>query len=81
MERSFEALEGVAERICADLEEPSPIQLTLEEEAAFRVATDCWIYEGELDVDSENPRVRDHDHITGAYRGAAHNNCNLMLKT
>ena len=25
-------------------------------------------------------RVRDHCHITGNYRGAAHRNCNLKLK-
>jgi len=24
--------------------------------------------------------VRDHDHITGKYRGAAHNECNFKLK-
>ncbi|GFW42907.1 uncharacterized protein TNCV_734401 [Trichonephila clavipes] len=32
----------------------------------------------------ENPlngdAVRDHDHLTGAYRGAAHNRCNLNFK-
>ena len=26
-------------------------------------------------------RVRDHCHVTGAYRGAAHNSCNLKAKT
>jgi hypothetical protein len=25
----------------------------------------------------ENYKVRDHDHLTGLYRGAAHRNCNL----
>lgn len=25
-------------------------------------------------------KVRDHDHITGSYRSAAHNSCNLRLK-
>ena len=25
-------------------------------------------------------KVRDHSHITGEYKGAAHNNCNLKLK-
>ena len=27
-----------------------------------------------------NDRVRDHDHLTGKYRGAAHNECNLNFK-
>ena len=25
-------------------------------------------------------KVRDHDHIAGKYRGAAHSNCNINLK-
>lgn len=25
-------------------------------------------------------RVRDHDHVTGKYRGSAHKNCNLRFR-
>ena len=39
-------------------------------------ATVCHICEGELGTD----RVRDHCHLTGKFRGAAHNNCNLSYK-
>src|SRR5688572_24293129 len=39
-------------------------------------ATVCHICEGELGDD----RVRDHCHLTGKYRGAAHNSCNLSYK-
>ena len=28
---------------------------------------------------SKNPKVRDHCHYTGLYRGPAHRNCNLMF--
>ena len=28
----------------------------------------------------KNPKVRDHCHYTGRYRGAAHSNCNLQYK-
>ena len=28
-------------------------------------------------LDSDDKAVRDHDHLTGLYRGAAHNRCNL----
>ena len=33
----------------------------------------CWLCENPLGEDT----VRDHDHLTGKYRGAAHNRCNL----
>ncbi len=43
---------------------------------AFTDATDCYICHEALNDD----RVRDHCHITGKYRGAAHNACNLKLR-
>ena len=42
----------------------------------FNNATDCWICKGELGPD----KVRDHCHLTGRYRGAAHNQCNLKYR-
>ena len=42
----------------------------------FNNATNCWICKGELGPD----KVRDHCHLTGRYRGAAHNQCNLKYR-
>ena len=42
----------------------------------FREATVCHICEELLNGD----KVRDHCHLTGKYRGAAHNQCNLDYK-
>ena len=42
----------------------------------FEEATDCYICDLPLGAD----RVRDHDHLTGEYRGAAHNECNLKFR-
>ena len=51
-----------------------------------------WVKEGKLDAYNKTKKcricnevfsdykVRDHDHITGKYRGAAHNTCNLNLR-
>jgi len=55
---------------------PVDIVMTAADDMAFAGATDCHICGGDLD----NDRVRDHCHITGKYRGAAHNACNLKLR-
>ena len=55
-----------------------PMNLTSMEEEEFAAATECHIcqkYFTEYDV-----RVRDHCHITGKYRGAAHNKCNRSFR-
>jgi len=58
--------------------ENKPMILTEEEEAAFQATTDCYMCEESFHEDSENfKKVRDHNHATGEYRGAAHAICNL----
>ena len=52
--------------------------MTKEDEEAFRKATHCHICEKKYKVDDEP--VRDHCHVTGKYRGSAHQTCNLKLK-
>ena len=52
---------------------PKKMFLSPEEEKKFREDKCCSICEEELGKD----RVRDHCHITGKFRGAAHNSCNL----
>ena len=52
------------------------LPLTPEEDYEFEEATVCHICELPLLRDS----VRDHCHLTGRYRGAAHNECNLAFK-
>ncbi|PKC53970.1 hypothetical protein RhiirA1_478215 [Rhizophagus irregularis] len=53
--------------------------LNEKEEKAFNGATKCVICKGNLKEEKIN-KVRDHDHITGKYRGAAHRECNLQLR-
>ena len=48
-------------------------------EMCFRVATSRLIcHKPLLPYNSDN--VRDHDHVTGEYRGSAHSRCNLGLR-
>ena len=47
--------------------------------AEFAAAKECYICGKEFGPSTT--KVRDHDHVTGRYRGAAHQSCNLKLRT
>ncbi|CAH1107138.1 unnamed protein product [Psylliodes chrysocephalus] len=53
-------------------------KLTPKEQEAYDNATNCYICEKPFDV--FNKKVRDHCHLLGKYRNAAHNSCNLNYK-
>ena len=53
-------------------------QLTPKEVEKHRKAKNCHICFRTFTI--KNPKVRDHCHYTGKYRGAAHRNCNLQYK-
>ena len=55
-----------------------PLQMTKEEEEAFRKATYCHICDKKYKGDDEP--VRDHCHVSGKYHGSAHGVCNLKLQ-
>ena len=71
-----EALQVEEERIKAVLANPKALMMTPEDWGAYVTASDCHACDKPLDGDS----VREHCHITGKYRGAAHNACNLLLQ-
>ena len=48
------------------------------EEEEFQLSNVCWICEKLIDDDDE--KVRDHCHVTGKFRGAAHWSCNINLQ-
>ena len=52
------------------------ILIMTEEEEQFQSSNTCWIYE-KLIYDE---KVRDHCHIIGKFRGAAHWSCNINLQ-
>ena len=52
--------------------------MTIEDEDNYQNSQDCWICNEKINKDKD--KVRDHCHITGKYRGAAHSKCNLKLK-
>ena len=54
-----------------------PLKMTKDDLDAFEKAKECHICNKQYT--SEDIRVRDHCHITGKFRGSAHQECNLKL--
>ena len=52
--------------------------ITAEEDKQFQSSNTYWICEKLIEDDDE--KVRDHCHITGKFRGAAHWSCNINLQ-
>ena len=66
------------ERVLALYQQDAGMKLTKEDHRDFAHAEQCCychkpFEEGEV-------KVRDHDHFTGKYRGAAHNGCNVKCR-
>ena len=55
-----------------------PLRITKEDEEEFQKANECHICTKKYT--NEDIKVRDHCHITGKYRGSAHQDCNLKLR-
>ena len=55
-----------------------PLKMTKEDEKKFQKAEECHICNKKYT--DKDIQVRDHCHITGKYRGSAHQECNLQLR-
>ena len=55
-----------------------PLRMTKDDEEEYQKADKCHICDKKYN--KTDVRVRDHCHITGKYRGSAHQDCNLKLK-
>ena len=56
----------------------TPMNLSIEEKVSHKNAKTCYVCENNFT--NENRKVRDHCHVTGSYRGASCNKCNLSMK-
>ena len=87
--------DNVAEEFCKQIEKETreiydtylekskhkPIRMTQANETYFKKTDVCHICESTISKDSKNNyKVKDHDHLTGKFRGPAHNTCNLKFK-
>ena len=76
LDHLMESLQELEEELLPYQKQVKPREMTEEQETAFQEATQCYMCqksfkEGEV-------KVRDHNHATGAYRGAAHSFCNIQ---
>ena len=55
-----------------------PLRMTKDDEEEFQKAKECHICNKKYN--KNDVRVRDHCHITGQYRGSAHQDCNLNFR-
>jgi len=76
MAKFMTTLISLIEKYNEILSNVKPITMTPEQEVLFITATHCHICKASMKRD----RVRDHDHLSGEYLGAAHNVCNLHRK-
>ena len=54
------------------------LKMSDNDEKHFNAANECYICG--MKYTNKDIRVRDHFHITGKYRGSAHQDCNLKLR-
>ena len=83
--------ENVAEEFCSQLTKITkdiyekylkkiiPMKMTEDDKIQHRLCNVCHICGGS-GFSKDNKKVRDHDHLTGRFRGTAHNICNLAFK-
>ena len=78
----IESLESDIKEIYNRFKIPKKMVMTAEDEIEYSKATICHICEVKIgEGDNErNKKVRDHCHLSGKFRGAAHNICNLKYR-
>ena len=85
MDVFFDWLDLDLAEIREDLKNERPLAMTQQDWAIHSAADKCWVCDGPFkpysNGDSEALwKVRDHDHLTGKYRGPAHSKCNQTLR-
>ena len=65
----------ISDRCIEQMKKNQKMVMSAEDMMDFKNATHCSICEEP--IDKTEKRCRDHDHLTGAYRGCTHQKCNL----
>ena len=80
----LDELHGMREKMGVAIAEDVGQVRTAADNKAFKEADTCWIckeggFEGDAALGDVMSKVWDHDHLSGAYRGAAHWKCNIKV--
>lgn len=76
-----EELDSLYNKVADRLNSVQQMIFTDNDKEQFENACICSICLKELDRNNnDNPVVRDHCHVSGAFRGAAHSNCNIKMQ-
>jgi hypothetical protein len=71
-------LNSLAERCVEEMRKNERMVMTKEDNEAYYSATCCHVCKGHgFTTRGGEMKVRDHDHRTGRFRGAAHSKCNI----
>ena len=77
-----ECLENALRDIDNLLENPKKMIYEEEEKLQYKKSSRCYICQSEFNSESKGlVKVRDHCHLTGRYKGAAHSKCNLDIRS
>ena len=79
----IESLEEDIKEIYNRFKKPKKMVMTAKDKINYKKATICHICERGIPKEGDDPRfkkVRDHCHLTGKFRGAAHDMCNLKYR-
>ena len=79
----IESLEEDIKEIYNRFKIPKKMVMTPKDRMTYKKATICHICESGIPKEGDDPRfkkVRDHCHLTGKFRGAAHSMCNLKYR-
>ena len=75
VEEFSDAMKVTANGIRNVLKKKIPMKQLTQQQEDFNNAEKCHICE--MSFESNEKRVKDHDHLTGEYQDPAHNSCNL----
>jgi predicted Fe-S protein YdhL (DUF1289 family) len=78
MDKFLEAIIEIQKRIRPSLSPGVPMELNPDQRHVLMEQTHCYLCEKRINFKSE--KVIDHDHLTGAILGLAHNECNLKRR-